>query len=341
MERGICVNPTCPSAANATPVDRYPGPGEYCPECGELLEAFVEPAPPAPPFAGLRPLEALQRLDSVGSPSPPPRRRRNMRPYALASAMVVLATGVTGGALHQAAIGQPNGDALRVCRSSISQRLSSDVVSAYRAASSRRTPSVEFAREGRCDVRFSLVSGDDAKTAAVVGRDAIVVVVNPQNPLARLTLQQLRGVLTGEIGDWSQLGSSSGPIGAVVPEDGSDEAAVLAKQLLNGAPLGRNVRRVTSTADVVAAVAGTQGRLLIGVATFSGAVPAKVVSLAPGQPPSVVSIGEGRYPLAVAIGVEAAGAAPPAEATDLVRYARSDVARTIVIQDGLVPLKGY
>jgi len=339
MEQGICVNPTCPTAANATPVDRYPGPGEYCPDCGELLEPFVEVAPP---FAGLSPLEALERLETVGPPSPPPPfRRRSARPYALASAVVVLATGVTGGALHQAAIGQPNGDALRVCRSSISQRLSRDVVSAYRTASGRRIPSVEFGREGRCDVRFSVVSGDDANTAAVVGRDGIVVVVNPQNPMTQLTMQQLRRVLTGEIADWSQLGASPGPIGAVVPEDGSDEAGVLAKQLLFGVPLGRNVRRVTSTADVVALVAGTQGRQLIGIAAFSGAVPAKVISLTPGKPPSVVSIGEGRYPLAVAIGVEAAGAAPPPEATNLVRYARSDVARAIVVQDGLVPSKGY
>jgi len=338
MEQGICVNPTCSCAANATPVDRYPGPGEYCPECGELLEPFVVAAPPA---AGLNPLDALQRLESVGPPLPPPRPRRSLRPYALASAALVLATGITGGALHQAAIGQPNGDALRICRSSISQRLSRDVVSAFRTATGRRTPSVEFGREGRCDVRFSVVTGDDANTAAVVGRDAIVVVVNPQNSLAQLTVQQLRGVLTGEIGDWSQLGGGAGPIVAVVPEDGSDEAAVLARQLLFGVPLGRNVRRVTSTADVVAAVAGTQGRRLIGVAAFSGAVPAKVLSLTPGTPPSVVSIGAGRYPMTVAIGVEAAGAAPPAEATDLVRYARSDVARTIVVQDGLVPLKGY
>ena len=73
------------------------------------------------------------------------------------------------------------------------------------------------------------------------------------------------------------------------------------------------------------------------MAAFSSAVPAKVLSLAPAEPPSLISIGDGHYPLTVAVGVEAAGAAPPAEATDLVRYARSNLTRTLAVQDGLVP----
>lgn len=339
MTKGICCNPACPSAAGALPIERYPGAGEYCPDCGELLEPLAEVAQP---FNGLSPQQALERLERV---EPPPllqrRRRRSLRPFASASAMIALATMVTGGALHQAANGQSNGDALRVCRSSISQRLASDVVSAYRAASGWRTRSAELADGRPCDVRFSILWGDDARTAAVVAHDAIVVVVNPQNSLAQLTTQQLRGVLVGEIRDWSELGSGSGPIGVVVPEDGSDEAFIAAKEILNGAPLGSNVQRVASTADVVRTVAGTQGRRFIGIAAFSGAVPAKIVSLAPGSPPSPLSIAEGGYPLAVAVGVEAAGSSPPAEATDLVRYARSGVGQTIVMEDGLVPLKRY
>ncbi len=321
MDQGICRNPACPNAPNAVPVDRYPGPGEFCPECGELLE------PVAPP------LEALRAFEPPTAALPVRRRRFGLRAYVLASAAVVLSTMVTGGALHQAAMGHP-GDDIRVCGSSITQRVAGDVVAAYRSVSGRR--SVSLGARGACDVRFAAVWGDDAQTTAVVARDAIVVVVNPQNPLTRLTATQLRAVLTGEIADWSTLGAGFGAIGVVVPDEGTDEATLVRARLLGGAAFGAGVRRVASTTDVVAAVTGPQGRRLVGIAAYSAAGAAKAITLLPGVPPSRFSIGDGHYPLVVGISVEAAGAAPPPAATDLVRYARSDGARPIVARNGLV-----
>src|SRR5260370_10682580 len=76
MTQGICRNPTCPAAANAKPVERYPGPGEYCPECGELLE----PVAPPQENAALPPREnaAVPSRENAAvppreNPAPPPR----------------------------------------------------------------------------------------------------------------------------------------------------------------------------------------------------------------------------------------------------------------------------
>ena len=46
MTAGLCRNEACSLAAEANPVERYPGPGEYCPQCGERLEplSLREPA---------------------------------------------------------------------------------------------------------------------------------------------------------------------------------------------------------------------------------------------------------------------------------------------------------
>ncbi|MEO7038791.1 MAG: substrate-binding domain-containing protein [Candidatus Elarobacter sp.] len=50
MTTGVCRNPECSNGKDAIPVERYPGPGEYCPECGNLLdEAPPEPAAVLPP----------------------------------------------------------------------------------------------------------------------------------------------------------------------------------------------------------------------------------------------------------------------------------------------------
>jgi phosphate transport system substrate-binding protein len=45
-----------------------------------------------------------------------------------------------------------------------------------------------------------------------VARDAIAIVVNPSNPVNRLTLQQLSDIYTGKYTNWNQLGGDNRPI---------------------------------------------------------------------------------------------------------------------------------
>jgi phosphate transport system substrate-binding protein len=52
--------------------------------------------------------------------------------------------------------------------------------------------------------------------ATVVRRDAIVPVVHAANPVAALSLQQLRNVFTGRIADWARLGGPRAPIEVLV-----------------------------------------------------------------------------------------------------------------------------
>ncbi len=46
----------------------------------------------------------------------------------------------------------------------------------------------------------------------VVARDAIAVVVNPSNPVDRLTLKQISDIYTGKITNWKELGGEDRPI---------------------------------------------------------------------------------------------------------------------------------
>ena len=48
-------------------------------------------------------------------------------------------------------------------------------------------------------------------TAFVVARDAIAVIVHPQNPVAQLTLQQLSDIYSGQISNWSEVGGEDRP----------------------------------------------------------------------------------------------------------------------------------
>lgn len=46
----------------------------------------------------------------------------------------------------------------------------------------------------------------------VIARDAIAVIVNPDNPIDKLTIGQISAIYSGEITNWSQLGGEDRPI---------------------------------------------------------------------------------------------------------------------------------
>lgn len=46
----------------------------------------------------------------------------------------------------------------------------------------------------------------------IIARDAIAVIVNPENPVSQLTLQQISDIYSGKISNWSEIGGDDRPI---------------------------------------------------------------------------------------------------------------------------------
>lgn len=46
----------------------------------------------------------------------------------------------------------------------------------------------------------------------VIARDAIALIVNPENPVSRLTLRQISDIYSGRINNWSEVGGEDRPI---------------------------------------------------------------------------------------------------------------------------------
>jgi phosphate transport system substrate-binding protein len=63
----------------------------------------------------------------------------------------------------------------------------------------------QLAQQGLGDMR----SPDNEHVLAL---DGIIVIVSPANPVAKLSLQQLQGIFSGALSDWSQVGGGSGKI---------------------------------------------------------------------------------------------------------------------------------
>ena len=46
----------------------------------------------------------------------------------------------------------------------------------------------------------------------IIARDAIAVIVNPENPVNELTLQQISDIYSGKTTNWSEVGGDDRPI---------------------------------------------------------------------------------------------------------------------------------
>ena len=98
-----------------------------------------------------------------------------------------------------------------------------------------------------CDLIFVSEPSDDilnrAKEAGVtfemvgIGRDGFVFVVNQDNPVDRLTIEQIIQIYTGQITNWKEVGGEDLPIIAYQREQNSGSQNLMEKMVMKGTPM--------------------------------------------------------------------------------------------------------
>lgn len=104
---------------------------------------------------------------------------------------------------------------------------------------------------GKCDAAMAsedladaVASMKDASGKAATGDlkphvitdDVIKVIVNPSNPVGKLSKEQLKGLHNGEIDNWSKVGGPDLPIIVITSHLGSATRKVFQKKVMDGAP---------------------------------------------------------------------------------------------------------
>lgn len=90
----------------------------------------------------------------------------------------------------------------------------------------------------------------------LIGKDAVGMVVHPSNPVENLTMDQILGIISGEIDDWSQVGGEARPIQVITREPESTTWKGLNEMVLKGADMADGAMVVNSARQMAAAVAG-------------------------------------------------------------------------------------
>ncbi|MDK1079928.1 MAG: PstS family phosphate ABC transporter substrate-binding protein [Anaerolineae bacterium] len=183
----------------------------------------------------------------------------------------------------------------------------------------------------------------------VIARDAIAVIVNPENPVSELTLQQISDIYSGKITNWNQVGGDDRPIVRLSRETNSGTHVYFLENVLrlgdkkSKTLFSRNTLLLPSSEGIIVEVRQNPNAIgydglgyvpddlkMIGIAVEAGG---EYVL------PSVETVNDATYPIARDLYMYTAG-----EPTGIVKIylewiITSDEAQGIVGDLGFVPIK--
>src|SRR3990172_4313675 len=94
----------------------------------------------------------------------------------------------------------------------------------------------------------------------LIGKDAIGVLVNLANPVSDLSFAQLKGIFTGKITNWKEVGGPDLPVKVYVVNPQSATRKVFAKIVLGGEDYsGKNIETVRPDQAIIDKVAADKG----------------------------------------------------------------------------------
>ncbi len=88
-----------------------------------------------------------------------------------------------------------------------------------------------------------------------VTEEETVIIINSDNPVATLSKEQLKGIFSGKIATWKDVGGKDIPVIVVWSKLSSGAMQVFSKQIMDGEAVTKDVLDVTSLNDVSNAVA--------------------------------------------------------------------------------------
>jgi len=92
--------------------------------------------------------------------------------------------------------------------------------------------------------------------AHVAGVDMIAVVVNEANGVKELSTEQVAGIFTGTITDWSEVGGKAGKINGYTRNTSSGTYKTFQKLAMNKSDYGKETRKMAGNEQIAEAVAG-------------------------------------------------------------------------------------
>lgn len=183
----------------------------------------------------------------------------------------------------------------------------------------------------------------------VVARDAIAIIVNPDNPIDELSLQQLSDIYSGKINNWKEIGGDDRPIVRLSRETNSGTHIHFLEQVLR---LGSKEDKTLFSTDTLllpsSEIIGAEIRSNPNAIGYDGlgyvTDDMKVIAVSASQEegsgfifPSAETVNDGTYPIARDLYMYTSGL-PNGSIKEYLEWIHSPEAQLIVTQLGFVPI---
>jgi len=211
------------------------------------------------------------------------------------------------------------------------------------ALMSRTADLVVAARELEPEERNVVVKGGMEIEGYRFAKDALCVIVHPDNPLVSLSVEDLRRVYLGEVTGWSQVRGSGGDIVPVIPPPAGDLMLAFLQRVMGGqAPTAPAVRAESDSAvtrivranpkaiGFVSAIHAGRGERGVKVLRLSS------ITGLPDWKPDPERVHAGDYPLSRVLNLYVRSDGPKL-ANGLVTYIMSRDGQRLVHESGFVP----
>ena len=197
---------------------------------------------------------------------------------------------------------------------------------------------------GEQEVRLAAYEGVTLACYPILN-EAFVFFVSPDNPVDSLSLEQLRGIYTGAVTNWSELGGKNEEIIPFRRTAGSSDFTgltrfVAKKEELTAAPTKERESFMGETADVVANFDGSAGAIgcgyLSSVRRQYGDMKLKILRVEDCEP-SDANIISGTYPLISQVCAVIRGGEEESPAGQLAQWCAWPLGQALAAEKGYVP----
>jgi phosphate transport system substrate-binding protein len=186
----------------------------------------------------------------------------------------------------------------------------------------------QFKKEGKTLVEVTVAS------------DAVEILVSPSNPISSMTMEQVRGIFTGRISNWKEVGGLDGKINLYGREKASGTNAFLKEHALRGENYATTITEFSSNAPMVSVVAkDPNGICYAGLAAGKNTkhLHIKLDANASAVEPNSQNVTAGKYPLSRKLHWYLANR-PSGKVKELCEWILSPDGQVVVQNLGFVPL---
>ena len=175
----------------------------------------------------------------------------------------------------------------------------------------------------------------------IVAKDGLSVYLNDSNPLNELTMEQLKGIFTGKITNWKEVGGSDAKIIPYSRENSSGTYVFFKEHVLGNADYTPRAQAMPGTAAVVNAVSKEKSSIGYGGAAYAKGI--KVIKVkkdagSEGIAPTDATVKNGTYPLSRPLFFYLRNK-PAGEIKAIVDWVLSAEGQAVVLKVGYFPIK--